>query len=115
MSKHPVKRRTRVPATIDENGVDVVDTARAGSAFFSFRYSSIEISTRGATAHVKTKHARFEDGKLSAEHFEGDLDRATYDRWAEQAQRALAAQASLLLKSLTWFLAFSGKPSRDRD
>jgi hypothetical protein len=28
MSKHPVKRRTRVPATIDENGVDVLDTAR---------------------------------------------------------------------------------------
>jgi hypothetical protein len=115
MNKHPVKRRPRVPATIHQNGVDVFDTARAGSAFSSFRYSSIEISTRGATAHVKAKHARLEDGKMSAEQFEGDLDRATYERWAEQTQRALAAHASLLFNSLTWFLPFSGKRSRDRD
>jgi len=115
MSKLPIKRRTRAPVTIDQRGDDIVDATRGDGSSFNFRFSSLEISSSGGKARVKSRQARFEGGKLTTQSFEGDFDRGVYDQWLQQTQRAVAGQASLLLKSLAWFLPFSRKPPGHRD
>jgi hypothetical protein len=108
MSKHPAKLARRA-----RQAVDVLPAS--ANRFASFRYASAEISLRGGKAHVKARRAQWEDGKFSAETFEGEADQTIYERAAEQAQRYFVAQSALLFQSLGVFLPFSGKPPRDRD
>jgi hypothetical protein len=82
--------------------------------FFTFRYSSTEISAVGGKAHVKSRQTRFEDGKVTTETFEGDVDRTAYDRMVGDAQRHFLEQTALLLKSI-WLLPFSRNWRSDRD
>ena len=77
--------------------VMVVEPARA--QFFSFQYSSTEISLVGGKTRIKSRHARFEDGRLKSEAFEGELARSAYDQMASEAQR-------YFWKSLSLFLPF---------
>jgi hypothetical protein len=65
--------------------VAVVEPAR--TRFFSFRYSFTEVSLVGGRTRVKSRQARFEDGKLTSEAFEGELDHTTYDQMVSQAQQ----------------------------
>ena len=111
MSTHPVKRTERALREIDSNAVEVIPPA---NPFFTFRYSFTEISAAGGKAHVKSRHARLEDGKLTTETFEGDVDRTVYDRLVGDAQRHFLDQTTLLLKSF-WLLPFSRNPHSDRD
>jgi len=46
---------------------------------------------------VKSRQARFEDGKLTSEAFDGELDRSVYDRMVGQAQRHFWRSLSLFL------------------
>ena len=73
----------------------VVEPAR--TSFFSFPYSSIEVSLVGRRTRVKSRQARFEDGKLTSEAFEGGLDRTTYDPMVGQAQQHFWRSLSLFL------------------
>jgi hypothetical protein len=67
---------------------EVVVVEHGQAPFFSFRYSSTEVSMVGGRTRVKSRQARFEDGKLTSEAFEGELDRRTaYDRMVAQAHR----------------------------
>ena len=111
MSTHPVKRAPRALREIDSNEVEVMPPA---NPFFTFRYSFTEISAVGGTAHVKSRQARLEDGKLTTETFESDVDRTAYDRMVGDAQRHFLDQTALLLKSF-WLLPFSRNPRSDRD
>jgi len=77
------------------------------AGFFSFSYSITEVSAQGGRTRVKSRQTRFEDGKLTSEAFEGELDRGVYEGMAQQAQQVVADQTALLLKSLSWFLPFS--------
>lgn len=77
--------------------VVVVEPFRA--PFFSFRHSSIEVSVVDGRTRIKSLQARFVDGKLNAEAFEGELDRSTFDQMVDQAQRHF-------WKSLALFLPF---------
>lgn len=90
----PVETK-RLPATI-EQAVD--------QPFFSFRYSYSEISVRDGKAHVKSKKARFEDGKLQTETFEGELPRTAYDDAVRRAQQHVLDQAELFWRSLSALL-----------
>ena len=67
------------------------------------------------TARVKSSRARFEDGKLTSEAFEGELDRSAYEQMVSEAQHQFLAQTALLMKSLSWLLPFSAKHRPDRD
>ena len=64
---------------------------------------------------MKSRKARFEDGKLTSEAFEGELDRSAYEQMVSEAQRQFLAQTALLMKSLSWLLPFSGNHRPDRD
>ena len=115
MTRHPVKLVKRALSEVDNNAVDVVEPDSRANPFFSFHYSYTEMCVRSGRTHVVSKRARFEDGKLSSEAFEGELHRNVYDRSVSDAQRYLAGQTALFLQSLSLFLPFSGKHRRDRD
>ena len=115
MTKHPVKLAKRALREVENDAVDVVEPASRATPFFSFRYSFTQISVRGGRTHVTSKRARFEDGKLTSEAFEAELDRKVYDRSVSDAQRYFAGQTALFLQSLSLFLPFSRKHRRDRD
>jgi hypothetical protein len=75
----------------------------------------MEISALGGKAHVKSKQARLENGRLTAEAFEGDLDRTAYQQMVSQAQQYVLSQTGRLLKSLASLLSFSQNQRPDRD
>ncbi len=54
----------------------------------------------GATARGHARSARFEEGRLTTETFDGELDRAVFERMVGDAQRLFAAQAALWFKAL---------------
>ena len=115
MSRLPVRRAERAPRKVEQDAVEVMEPASRANPFFSFRYSYTEISASGGKARVKSRRARFENGKLTSEAFEGELDRSAYAKIVSQVQHQFLAQIALLMKSLSWFLPFSGKHRPDRD
>ena len=94
MATYPVKAKKRAPR---KSGKDQVVVEPATSPFFSFRYSSTEISLVDGKTRVRSRSARFEGGKLSSETFEGELDRGAYERMASQAQRRFLGMLALFL------------------
>ena len=115
MNKLPVRRTESAPRKVEQDGVEVMEPAKRANPFFSFRYSYTEISASGGKARVKSRSARFEDGKLTSEAFEGEVDRSAYERMVSEAQHQFLAQTALLMKSLSRFLPFSGRHRSDRD
>lgn len=115
MSKLPARRVERAPRKVAQDVVDVMEPASRAGPFFSFRYSCTEISASGGKARLRSRRARFEDGKLTSEAFDGELDRSAYEQMVSEAQRQILAQTALLMKSLSRLLPFSGKHRPDRD
>ena len=119
MRKYPVKLADRVRAhpvrKSEREPVEVLAPPSRGSSFLSFRYSYTEMSVLGGKAQVKSRNARFEDGKLTSETFEGELDRSAYDRAVSDAQRHIADQTAQFLKSFSLFLPFFRTHRPDRD
>jgi hypothetical protein len=136
MKKYPVQRKPIVPRERDaidsrernaivprqhsivprERDVEVFEAAPLTSrSAFSFRYSYTEISADGERARVKTKRARYEDGKLSTESFEAEVDRGGYDRMIDDAQRLFLQQTALFQRMLSAFLPVPPRRERDRD
>jgi len=115
MNKHPVRRAEPAPPEVETEVVEVMGPAARANQFVSFRYSYTEISASGGKARVRSRKARFEDGKLTSEAFEGELERSAYERMVSDAQHQFLGQAALVMKSLSWLLPFSGKRRLDRD
>jgi len=113
MSKYPVRLAERSLREIAKDAVDVIGPAARANTFVRFRYSYTEISASGGNAHVKSRNTRLEDGKLTSEAFEGDLDRGAYEQIVGEAQHHFLGQTALLLQSLSWFLPSSWKQSSD--
>ena len=118
MKKHPVRIKS-YPVQLNQRTVQKIrdDPGKAestlnASPFLSFGYSYTEISAAGSTARVRSRTARYEDGKLSSETFEGELDRSAYDRMLDEAHRRFAEQTAFLLRSFFPFLAGPQKGSR---
>jgi len=95
MATYPVKPSKRVPQKHPTDEAAVVEAGRA--PFFSFRYSSTEVSLVDGKTRVKSRQAHFEDGKLTSEAFEGELDRSAYDQMVARAQRNFWRSFSLFL------------------
>src|SRR5216684_4046517 len=69
---HPVRKKESDAVDVQESdAVDVLAPASRSHSFLSFRYSYTEMSVLGGKAHVKSRNARFEEGKLTSETFEG--------------------------------------------
>jgi hypothetical protein len=115
MNRYPVKLRKRAVRNVETDAVEVIEPASRANPFVSFRYSYTEISALGGNAHVKSRQARLEDGRLTSEAFEGDLDRTVYDQMVRDAQHYFLGQTVLLMKSLSLLLPFSWKQRPDRD
>src|SRR6266576_1615746 len=119
MSKYPVKlaERNRAHAVrkTKSDGVEVLAPASRSDSFLSFCYSYTEMSVLGGKAQVKSRNARFENGKLTSETFEGELDRSAYDRAGSDGQRSIGDQTAQFLKSFSLFLPFFGTHRPDRD
>jgi hypothetical protein len=112
MSKYPVERGQRALREVETDAVEVIWPV---NSFFTFRYSHTEITAVGGKARVKSRQMRLEDGKLTTETFEGDVDRTIYDRMMGDAQRYFLNQTALFAKSLSWLLPSSRDPRSDRD
>ncbi len=112
MSRYPVKRNQRAPREVEPDAVEVI---RPASSFFSFHYSHTEISVGEGKAHVRARRTRLEEGKLTQETFEGDVDRTVYDRMVDDAQHYFLEQTKLFAKSLSWLLPSLRNPRSDRD
>ena len=115
MSKLPVRRAERALAKVEQDAVEVMGPISRANPFVSFRYTYTEISAFGGKARVKSRKTRFEDGKLTSEAFEGELDRSAYEQMMSQAQHHFLGQMALVMKSLSWLLPISGKYRPDRD
>jgi hypothetical protein len=119
MSKYPVKlaerNRARPVRKTKSDAVEVLAPASRSQSFLSFRYSYTEMSVLGGKAHVKSRNARFEGGKLTSETFEGELHRTAYDRALSDAQRHIGDQMAQFFNTLSLFLPFSRTHRSDRD
>ena len=115
MSKYPVPRAQGALRKVEKDVVDNIGLADGAGPFVGFRYSYTEISASGGKAHVRSRKTRFEDGKLTSEAFEGELDRTAYEQAVSQAQHYFFGQTAMLMKSLSLLLPFSGKHRPDRD
>ena len=106
MGRYPVKVGKRAVSKAGEGAVEVIAPAAKAHPFVSFQYSYTEISAVGGKANVKSRKARLEDGKLTTETFEGELDRSAYEQTISQAQQYFLGQTEFFLKWLASMLPF---------
>jgi hypothetical protein len=99
MSSHPVKRRSSPVRVVEGEVVDAPAMIVKKSTGFRFRYSYAEFSAVGSSAQFKAKRARYEDGRLITESFEGELDPKTYGQLMMDAQRIFVDQTALYLQA----------------
>jgi len=108
MAKYPLtvaEKRSTALGEQDANAVVAPASTRASrSGFLSFRYSSTIVSSRGGRTQVKAKRVSLEDGKLSTESFEGELDGRAHDDAVRRAQQEVLEDAAPLLRVLRWML-----------
>lgn len=117
MSKYSLKGTPNKTAVrkADPDAVEVATLAPRSGGFFSFRYSYTEFSSQGGRTRVKAKQTRLEDGKLSTEAFEGELDGNAYDEVVHHAQQQVLGQTAWLLRSLSWLLPPTRGTRSDRE
>jgi hypothetical protein len=115
MKSYPVKLGTRAVRKVAKEPIEVIEPATKANPFLAFRYSYAEISAYGGKAHVKVRKTCFENGKLTAEAFDGDVDRDAYEQMVGRVQQMAANQTALFLKSLALLLPFSERRRSVRD
>jgi hypothetical protein len=115
VNDYPVKPARRRPSETGENAGTSTEQYATTSPFFSFRYSYVEISATGRRARVKAKHARYENGKLASESFEGELDRSVYERVVGDAQQYFLGQAAAFARLAAAFLPHPWNDRSKRD
>jgi hypothetical protein len=115
MSKFPVEHHETAVREVGDDEVEVIPRVARGNPWFRFHYSYTEVSATGRTARVKSRSTRYENGKLTNESFDGEIDRNVYERMVGDAQRLFAAQTALFFEGLKAFLPLSGRHRRDRE
>lgn len=115
MPKHPAKLPRRAVPETDRSVAKVIAPDSGSSVFSSFRYSHTEITARGGKAHLRARSTRFENGKLTSESFEGELEGSAYNQLVKQTQQYVANQTAQFLRSFSLFLPFPTKRPTDRD
>ncbi len=107
MSRYPLKGTSKQTALCDAEpgAVEIAAPEPRHGGFVSFRYSYTEVSSQGGRTRVKTKQAQLEDGKLSTEAFEGELDGNVFDEIVQHTRQQVLGQAAWLLRSISSLLA----------
>jgi hypothetical protein len=104
----PADRRSEAKQRLGEKDAKAVVASASprasGSGFLSFRYSSTIVSSHGGRTQVKAKRVSLEDGKLSTESFEGELDGRAHEDAVRRAQQEVLEEAAPLLRMLRWML-----------
>lgn len=108
MNSHPVRRARHAPSETGEKAAARIEHD-SRHPFFSFRYSYLEIVAEGRSTRVRAKRARYEDGKLTSEAFEGELDSNLHERTVGEAQRFFLEQATSFARLAAAFLASAWK------
>lgn len=106
MARYPLTapKRSATLRDADERAVEPVAATPAASGFLSFRYSSTVVSSRGGRTQVRSKRVSLEDGKLSSESFEGELDGRAHEEAVRRAEQHVLEDAAPLLRVLRWML-----------
>jgi hypothetical protein len=73
--------------------------------FFSFSYTSQVWHAEGGKASVTAEQVRFENGRLSREHFEGQLPMEAYHQAVADAQQMFAGQTLSFLEQCSALLS----------
>ena len=103
MAKYPLivgAKRSSALREEDANPVVPASPRATGSGSLSFRYSSTIVSSQGGRTQVKAKRVALEDGKLSTESFEGELDGRAHEDAVRRAQQEMLEEAAPLLRLL---------------
>jgi hypothetical protein len=109
MKKLPVKSRRRAPRKAATTEVIPAPSRAVASpwmamSFLSFQMHAMEVTRGEGGTRVKAKQARFEDGKLTTEAFDGMLPVQAYGEMVQQMQDYFAAQAEMFMKPYAMFL-----------
>jgi len=107
MSKYPLQTtKPNALRRVEPDDADAHDLVPAPgpAGFFSFSWSVTEVTSQGGRTQVRSRRSRLENGKLTNESFEGELDGGAYDQAVRRAQEQVAEQATSLLRALTWWL-----------
>lgn len=115
MSNYPVKAKRRAVEPAPRATPDVVSSRADDDARLSFRYAYASISLEAGKARVKARRARWMDGKLESESFEGDVDPSVFERAVEEAQRQFLAQTAFFWQSVAAVLPFHGRRGGGRN
>lgn len=116
MSKSLVKPGTTPtpPAETASHPVDVLPPAPAHAGFFTFSYAVTEVWLQGDRTSVRAHQVRLQDGKLTTETFEGELDAGVHAEALRAAQQQVQAQLAWLQRAFLWWLPLlPGRHGRD--
>ncbi len=113
MPRLPAKRRAQEPVVIGGASRDPLDPLPSGSPFLRFHATSTEFVAAGGKARIRSRTTRLEEGKLTTESFEGEVDRNVYDRAVERAGQQWTAQMALFLRAFASLLPFANRRPRD--
>ena len=88
-------------------------------AFLQFTYTSQQLHAENGSAWMTAQQLRYEDGRLSAERFEGEVPMAACHQAIGDAQRVYTDQALTLVEQfsalLSMLLLHPGPRERSRD
>ena len=97
-----VESREVVPA--ERHAVAPLDPPPGFGGFFSFHYTRTEITSQGGRTQVRARSTRLQDGRLTSESFEGELDGRAHGNALRDAERQVLEQAARLLNPFSWLL-----------
>ena len=106
MDKHLATFDERALREAEEGSIQEVEPLARANAFLRFQYSCTQITAAGSSARVKSRNVRLEDGKLTDESFECEMDRSAYEHSVARAHQFFLGQAESLMKSFATMLSF---------
>ncbi|MFP4032969.1 MAG: hypothetical protein ACLFRG_21855 [Desulfococcaceae bacterium] len=110
--KLPAKKTANALRKADDGRVRKINPKTGSGGFVRFQYSYRSVSLKNGDTHVKARSARYEDGHLETEEFEGALPGADFMKSAMEAQRSFFEGMTRLFNP---FAAFLPDRTRKRD
>jgi hypothetical protein len=110
--KLPAKKSENALRNSGDGRVRRMNPKTGSGGFVRFQYSYRSVSLKNGETHVKARSARYEDGHLETEEFEGTLPGADFMKSAMEAQRSFFEGMTRLFNP---FAAFLPDRTRKRD
>jgi hypothetical protein len=97
----PEKLARRALSETTDGELEPLRESRGTGPWFSFHYSSTEVSRFGGLTHVKSKRMQYENGHSKTEEFEGTLGAQAFDSMVAESQRFFMNQTLGFLQRLS--------------